>query len=139
MGRGEIGVELDRPIEQFQRFVDVVACPSVDTGHAAQQVVVGIEPLGRLALGALDFGLFEFRRDRDDHARRDLVLQIENVLEATVEAIRPEMRAGRGIDQLSGDPHAVRRLAHAALQHIADAELAADLLHVDAAALVGEA
>ena len=56
-----------------------------------------------------------------------------------VEAIGPEMRAGHGIDQLAGDPHPAAGLAHAALEHVAHAELAADLLHVDGAALVGEA
>ena len=49
------------------------------------------------------------------------------------------MGAGRGIDELAGDAHPVRRLADAAFQHIAHAQLAADLLDVDGLALVGEA
>ena len=49
------------------------------------------------------------------------------------------MRAGLGVDELRGDAHAVARLAHAAFEHIADAELASDLPHVDRLALVGEA
>ena len=49
------------------------------------------------------------------------------------------MRAGLGLDQLRGDAHAIGGLAHAALQHIAHAELATDLLYIDGAALVGEA
>ena len=48
------------------------------------------------------------------------------------------MCSGCGVDELPGDAHAVRRLAHAAFEHIAHAELAADLLHVDRPALVGE-
>ena len=56
-----------------------------------------------------------------------------------VEPISPDMRAGLRLDELRGDAHAVARLAHAALQHIAHAEFAPDLLHVDGAALVGEA
>src|SRR6516164_419637 len=48
------------------------------------------------------------------------------------------MRAGQGIDQLPGDAHASSRLAYRALEDIAHAELAPDLLHVDGAALVRE-
>ena len=105
----------------------------------AQIVVVGVEALGRLALGPLDLGLLEPRRDRADDARRHLVLQLEDVLELAVEPVGPEMRAGRGIDQLAGDAHPAAGLAHAALEHVAHAELAADLPHVDGPALVGEA
>ncbi len=49
------------------------------------------------------------------------------------------MSTRRGIDQLTCDADTVSGLAHAAFQHIADAELAADLLHVHRAAPVGEA
>ena len=94
---------------------------------------------GRLALGALDLGAFELRRDRADDARGHLVLQLEDIVEAAFEAFRPQMRPGGGIDQLSGDAHPVRGLAHAAFQHVAHAQLAADLLYVHRAALVGEA
>ena len=48
------------------------------------------------------------------------------------------MGSGRRIDHLGGHAHAVARLAHAAFEHIADAELAADLLHVDGAVLVNQ-
>ena len=49
------------------------------------------------------------------------------------------MRAGLCLDQVAGDAHPVAALAHAAFEHIADAEFAADLLHIDRLALVGEA
>ncbi len=111
----------------------------MEGGHAAQVMVVGVEALGRLALRALDLGLLEPRRDGPDDAGRDLVLQVEDIRHSAVEAVRPEMRAGGGVDELTGDPQAVARLANAAFQHVAHAEFAADLLYVDGAALVGEA
>ena len=46
-----------------------------------------------LRLAALDLGLLELRLDRADDACRDLVLQVEDVVELALEAIRPEMRA----------------------------------------------
>ena len=45
------------------------------------------------------------------------------------------MRAGGGLDQLGGDPDPLRLGLQAALEHVAHAELAADLAHVDALAL----
>ena len=49
------------------------------------------------------------------------------------------MRCGRRVDELAGDANPISGLAHAAFEHVADAELATDLLHVDGATLVGEA
>ena len=108
-------------------------------GHAAQVIVVSREAFGRLVQRALHFGLLDLRRDGADHARGDLVLQVENILERAVETVRPQMRAGRGVDQLPGDADLVAGLADAAFEHVADAELAADLFDVDRLALVGEA
>ena len=48
------------------------------------------------------------------------------------------MAAGGDVVELRGDAHAVAALAHAALDHIADAELLGDLLHMDGLALVDE-
>jgi hypothetical protein len=49
------------------------------------------------------------------------------------------MRARCRIDELPGDAHPVPRLADAALEHIANAQLSSYLLHVDRAAFVSEA
>ena len=108
-------------------------------GHAAQKIIVGVEALGRLALGPFDLGLLQLGRDGAHHARGHLILQIEDVRQLAVETVRPEMRARRSIDELPGDAHPVARLAHAAFEHVAHAELAPDLLHVHRPALVGEA
>src|SRR5690348_11810285 len=53
--------------------------------------------------------------------------------------VGPEMRAAECINQLGSDPHTPAALAYRAFEDIADAEFAADLLHVDRLALVGEA
>src|SRR5439155_14137893 len=100
---------------------------------------VGIEALGRLARGALDFGLLQLRRNCAHDTRSNLVLQIKNVLECAIEAIRPEMSSSASIDELTSDTHPIHRLAHAALEHIAHAQVATHLLHVHSPALVREA
>src|SRR4029077_6836288 len=42
------------------------------------------------------------------------------------------------VDELAGNADAVARLAHTTFQHVAHAEVATDLLHIDRLALVGE-
>jgi len=49
------------------------------------------------------------------------------------------MVAVGGVEQLAHNPDPRAGLADAALEHVADAQLAADLLHVDGTPLVGEA
>src|SRR5215472_11395152 len=46
--------------------------------------------------------------------------------------------AGVGLDQLSGDAYPTTRFAHAALEHIADAQVLPDLFDVDGLTLIGE-
>src|SRR6476659_6680208 len=100
---------------------------------------VGVEAIGRLALGALDLGFFHRRGDRPDNALGHLVLQIEDVAEPTIKPVGPKMCPRGAIHELSGDAHPVCRLANAPFQHVAHPKLAPDLLHVDGAPLVGEA
>ena len=49
------------------------------------------------------------------------------------------MGTGRGVYQLTGDAHPVAGLAHAAFEHVAHAQFARHLLHVDRTPFVGEA
>jgi hypothetical protein len=65
-----------------------------------------------------------------DNFARDLVLQFEDVVERAVEAVRPNMRSGRRIDQLACDAHTAHGFAHTAFEDVAHAELAPDLAQV---------
>jgi hypothetical protein len=67
-----------------------------------------------------------------------LILQLEKVVERAVEAVGPDVTAGRRVDQLPADAHPVAGFAHAAFEHVAHAELMRHLPHVDRLALVGE-
>src|SRR5208282_2311958 len=98
-----------------------------------------VEAVGRLARGALAFAALYRRQDRGGGAGGDLVLHRKNIGEVAVIALGPEMPAGRRLDQLRGHPHSIAGLAHAAFKHVAHAQLAPDLFHVDRAALEGEA
>ena len=67
-----------------------------------------------------------------------LVLQREQILGIMVETLGPDMQAGLGIDQLGIDPDSLARAADAALQHIAHAELAADLANIERLLPIGQ-
>ena len=78
------------------------------------------------------------RLDRGHDGLGDLVLHGEDVGDFAVVAFCPDVAAIGDIVQLRGDAHAAAALSNAALEHIADAKLFADLLHVDGFALVQE-
>jgi hypothetical protein len=109
------------------------------TRHSAQKVVVSVKAVGGLALGALDLGLLQLPRYCADYAFGDTILQIEDVLDAAVKMICPEMHASGSIDQLSRDAHALLVLAHAAFEHITNAKLPTHLFYIDCTVLVAKA
>ncbi len=128
-------IALDRLLQQTERFG--IRRP-MHRGGAKIEVVgrqIGGGALGRTrGFGSLQGG-FDDARD----ARRDPVLQIENIVERTLETIGPQLRAGDGIDQVTADPEPIAAFAHRAFEQISHAELAADLLHIHGLALVGKA
>ncbi len=66
--------------------------------------------------------------------RRHLVLQRERIVHGAVGAARPQMRAGLGLDQLRRDADAIAGPAHAALDDVADAEVAGERADIGDAA-----
>src|ERR1041384_4689647 len=132
VGGGKIWVELDRAVEQAQcLFVRLPACNLIKPVRTAQIEGIGVETLGRLALGTLDLGFFHRWRDRPDNPLGHLGLQIEDVAEPAIEPVCPKMCSSGGIDELSRDAHSICCFANATFQHVAHTELASDLLHVD--------
>jgi len=87
----------------------------------------------------LDLRLADRRLDRANDALGDLVLEFKDVLDRPIEAIRPQMRARRRVDQLARDAQPASRLANAAFEHVTHAKLIGHLAHVNRPAFVGEA
>ncbi len=77
-------------------------------------------------LGGDKLGVQRARQPRDD-----FVLHVEEIGQGLVEPFGPEMIARFGVDELHVDAHAVSAALDAALEDIADVQLAADLLQVD--------
>src|ERR1700730_8723606 len=132
-------IEGERTLEDRERLDRMLRHPFVDLGLHLQNKIIGVETVRPLAIHAFDFGETQARLDRTDDGQRDLVLKGEDIVRLSVVTLGPYMRSGCGINELPGYADAISRLAHAAFEHIAHAEFAADLLHVDGFALVGEA
>src|SRR3981189_2205336 len=78
----------------------------------------------------MDRGRLQRRFYAGSDADRRSVLKVESAFLWAIEAPSPKMRAGSCIDQLGGDAHALTRIAHRAFEHVVNAELPPDLLHV---------
>ena len=92
IGCSKIIIEFDRLGKQFQRVAGTILRYSMCTRHSAQKVVVSVKAVGGLALGALDLGLLQLPRYCADYAFGDTILQIEDVLDAAVDACQWQHR-----------------------------------------------
>ncbi len=133
-----VGVDRGRLLQQrLGHHLILAGHPPVMRQRAHHQVP-GIQAVRRLAPGAEILRRIELRLDRGDDGLGDLVLDREHVGELAVVALRPDVAAGRHVIELRGDAHAVAAFAHAAFDHVADAELLRDLSDVHRLALVSE-
>src|SRR5882724_8054741 len=138
VGTGQARVHLDRLAKELERLAVRILGPPTSFRQPSQVIVVRIQIFGWFAPGPPDLLPLQFWGDCTNDAGSHMVLKIEHILERTLKTVRPEMCSGFGIDKLTGDTNPVSGLAHAAFQHVAHPELAADLLHIDGAAFVGE-
>src|SRR4029077_18861443 len=79
---------------------------------------------------------FELERHRD--LPGDLFLQREQITCVVLEPPCPHMRVGISVNELGGDANPLVRALDAPFEHIAYAQLGADLLRADPPALIGE-
>ena len=93
----------------------------------------------RLQKCPLDLGLVDVSHQDRRNGAHDLVLNDEDIVELPVVALCPAMGSSHSVDELGIDAHTVTTPANAAFQHIAHAQFAPDLPHVDRLALVLEA
>ncbi len=124
--RGGVGgIELDRAPEQPRALLQVGLRVERNELPGPEVGLVGVDPrLGPHERPLLAVGQGAAPQ-RGGHALRDLVLDGEDVAERAVEALRPPVVAGRDLDELDGHPQPVSRLADAALEQRAHAEVTA--------------
>ena len=104
-------IDRDRLLQQAQSLQSALfRCGKVGCKRAQIEIIGGeISRWPHSRTGG--FGGLQCRFDHTGDANRDLVLEIENVLKRTIEAVGPEMRVGFGLDQLRGNPHPTACLA----------------------------
>ena len=135
---GEARVQFDGAAEEF---ASPLVFLHVEPSIMQQAPVIAfpcVKPVRGLAGGTFAFGPFHRRQYGDGDVRRYLILYSKDVEQITVIAVGPKMPAARYLNQLRRYAHTIADLADTALQHVAHAELSADLLQVDVPALVGE-
>src|SRR6516162_2395279 len=129
-GRRELRIEIYRPLEETAGSFIFLRLELSEMPHAPVIGLPGIEAVGRLAGGALALAALHCGEDCRRDTGRDLVLHREYIRQIAIVAFRPKMSAGRRLDQLPGHPNPIAGLAHAAFEHIAHAQLAADRFYV---------
>ena len=125
-------------LEMLDRQLQIARAAAVQEVAPLQVQVIRL--LGRLPPPEEHPGLAGQEPDLQllDHAEGDLILDGEDVVGASVEALRPQVVPVGHVDELDGDAQPLPGLAHAAFQHRLDAEPAPDLPHVLELALEGE-
>ena len=119
---GVVGLERQRLGDQTVEL-GVRALGTVEQlGARLQEDVVCCGAPRPLAAEAPELRRLDLRLDRGGDALGDAVLELEDVPGRPVEGLRPEMRAGHGVDQLGGDPQPLAGAPQAAPQHVPRAE-----------------
>ncbi len=131
------GVGGERPIEKAARLRRVVGGHTLVEPRQTLKIEVH-RVRGRRLFGASRLGGEKLGVERARQARDDFVLHVEEIGERLVEPLGPEMLTRFGVDELHIDAHAVSAALNAALEDIANVQLAPDLFQIDGLALVSE-
>ena len=132
-----VGIGGERAIEKATRLRHNVRGQTLV--EASQTLKIEVHRVGvRRLFRSSRFGGDELGVQRAGQAGDDFVLHVEEIGQRLVEPLGPEMIARFGVDELHIDAHAVSAALNAALEDIADVQLAPDRLHVERLALVGE-
>ena len=125
-----VGIGGERAIEKAARLRDIVRGRTLV--EPSQTLKIEVHRVGvRRLFRASRLGGDELRVQRVRQPRDDFVLHVEEIGQRLVEPLGPEMIAGFGVDELDVDAHAVAAALNAALEDIADVQLAPDLLQID--------
>src|SRR5262249_21740656 len=116
----------------------VVASQAPEMGQSTHNQIPSTKTMWRFAFSVKVLRGIHLRLDRGDDGLSDLVLYCEDVGEAAVVTVAPELAARRHVAELGSNAHEVTAPAHAALHHVIDAEFRSDLRHGERLALVGE-
>src|SRR5436190_14294549 len=99
--------------------------------HATQETVIGCQIFRVLANRTFDLGVFNPPHEGRNDGSRDLVLELEQLVDAPVIAFAPQMIACRGVYELRRDAEAIPHLSNTAFGYVTHAKLFTDPAYVD--------
>ena len=126
------------PFEPDPGLHEVVTVETIELRESPQHAVIGLQAVWPLAERSSELRLAHLGHDGAGDPRRDLVLQGEQILGDAVEMASPHHRAARCLGKLDGHAQPGSGPANAAEQGVPDAELAADLAHIDIRAPIAD-
>lgn len=127
MAESELRLEGDRLVEVCARRARVLHRLAHEKRDPALRLVPGAEGMRRLPSGTKSFELEEQRLQRADDRLHDLVLDGEDVGEASVETVRVNLSAGFDVVHGHVDADAISLGARAPFDDVARSESAADV------------
>ena len=124
-----VGIRGERAIEKAARLRKVVGGRALI--EPSQSLKIEVHRVGgRGQFGTSRLSGYKMCVKRARQTCDDFVLHVEEIGERLIESLGPEMIPGFGVDQLHVDAHAVSAALNAALEDIADIQLAPDCLHI---------
>jgi hypothetical protein len=127
VGGRELRIKRDRPLKARAGLCAPLPRPPPKPLPRLQEQIVGLEVLSVAAGDARALARAQMDLQCGDDGTRDLVLEGEDVLEVTIEALRPKVKAGGRVDQLRINPDPSRDTPDAAFEHIAYLQVLRDL------------
>ena len=119
VGGGVIRIERDGLSVGGDGAFDVLQIAAAAELPRQQELVVGFRAVAAMRIRAHGQ---EFELQGCDHRGGDVVLHLKDVLHVAIVGLRPEMHAVGGADQLRGHANRAACTAHAALEHVRDAQ-----------------
>ena len=126
VSRGKGGCDFDGVREALDRALGIDHFAAGNQRSSLEVRQIGIGPVSCEGMLVLAQAHFEGPRD----TQGDLVLHGEDVVDRTIESERPDVAAGRCVDQLGGDSQSVTRAVHAAFDQLSRVEGASDVPRV---------
>src|SRR6266700_5853728 len=130
-GLRKLGIKSHRLFQRFRRVneVNIFKTPKIER-QSSQISVVSLCIICRLRRYFLFLDPGDLRLQLLGDRCRDVAFDRENVGEFSIKTLRPQMRIGRGVNQLHVHPDLIGRLLHAAFENVCYTKLLGDLRQI---------
>ena len=138
MGQGIVRVVRDGLLKQTAGLRKRIVVHAIQQIDRLQDKIVGGQVLRMRAQRPHQLPLAHLRRDRSDDADGDAILKGEEIAKVAFVLVGTDEFSRFGVTELGADTQRRAGLLYAAIKDVTNAELAADLAHVDVATAIAE-